>query len=87
MQVLCKLSNTVSDVRCRICGQGFLVYWSRTSQTEQIATRARVIEALARHHQHSPHADAHPRTGFNVSDWTAATGSAAPALGGKRLSV
>ena len=50
MQVLCKISNTVSDVRCKVCGQGFLVYWSRTSQTERDATRRQVIEALAEQH-------------------------------------
>lgn len=83
MQVLCKISNTVSDVRCKVCGQGFLVYWSRTSRTEQEITRQHVVEALAKQHGSSHAAHVHPRTGFNVPDWAGLpTFSAAALLGG-----
>jgi hypothetical protein len=75
MQVLCKISNTVSDVRCRICGQGFLVYWSGTSKAEQEATRRNVIDALAEHHTSSNMQHAHPGTGFNVPDWAGVAAS------------
>ena len=83
MQVLCKLSNTVSDVRCKVCGQGFLVYWSRTSRAEQDATRRQVLEALEQHHTNTVSAEAHPNHGFNVPDWSgAARFSGAALLGG-----
>ncbi len=83
MQVLCKISNTVSDVRCKVCGQGFLVYWSRTSKTEQDATRRQVIEALANQHNSSNSAQVHPRTGFNIPEWNGLPSfSAAALLGG-----
>jgi len=84
MQVLCKVSNTVSDVRCKVCGQGFLVYWSRTSRTEQEATRRQVIQALAEQHSASSSTEhVHPRTGFNVPDWSGLPNfSAAALLGG-----
>jgi len=83
MQVLCKLSNTVSDVRCKVCGQGFLVYWSRSSRDEQEATRRQVIEALERHHTSTDSAQAHPRSGFTVPDWSGlARFSGAALLGG-----
>ena len=83
MQVLCKLSDTVSDVRCKVCGQGFLVYWSRTSQSEQEATLRHVLDALAAHHTTTQTADAHPRSGFNVPDWSGgARFSGAALLGG-----
>lgn len=83
MQVLCKLSNTVSDVRCKVCGQGFLVYWSRSSRPEQEATRRQVVEALERHHSTTSSSQAHPRTGFNVPDWSGlARFSGAALLGG-----
>ncbi len=83
MQVLCKLSNTVSDVRCKVCGQGFLVYWSRTSRSEQEITRRQVLEALELHHVTSDSQDAHPRAGFNVPDWSGvARFSGAAMLGG-----
>ena len=83
MQVLCKLSNTVSDVRCPVCGQGFLVYWSRTSQTEREATRRQVVESLAEQHTSSKSEHVHPRTGFNIPEWNGVPSfSAAALLGG-----
>ena len=80
MQVLCKISDTVSDVRCRVCGQGFLVYWSRTSKTEQEVTRRHVAEALANQHGTSTSGHVHPRTGFNVPDWSGHPRASAAAL-------
>ncbi len=83
MQVLCKVSDSVSDVRCKVCGQGFLVYWSRTSKTEQEVTRRHVAEALANQHSTSTSGDVHPRIGFNVPDWSGHPRfSAAALLGG-----
>ena len=83
MQVLCKVSDTVSDIRCEICGQGFRVYWSRTSQAEQDATRRHVVEALARQHSSSNSDQVHPRTGFNIPEWSGLPNfSAAALLGG-----
>ena len=83
MQVLCKISNTVSDVRCKVCGQGFLVYWSRTSKIEQDATRRQVVEALAQQHTSSDSPQVHPRTGFNIPEWNGTPRfSAAALLGG-----
>jgi len=55
MQVLCKASNTASDVRCNVCGQGFLVYWTRSS--------------LREHHRQSDAPHAHPRMGFHLPEW------------------
>jgi hypothetical protein len=83
MQVLCKLSHTASDVRCRVCGQGFLVYWSRNSRAEQAASRGMVIEALAAQHASSHSEHVHPRTGFNVPAWSGRPSvSGAALLGG-----
>ncbi len=83
MQVLCKLSNTVSDVRCKVCGQGFLVYWSRTSLAEQEDTRRKVVDALETQHATSTSVDVHPRSGFNVPAWEGhARFSGAALLGG-----
>ena len=81
MQVLCKLSNTASDVRCSICGQGFLVYWTRTSKSEQDATRSKIVEALAAQHEGASSTEhVHPRTGFTVPKW-----SGLPAFSGAAL--
>ena len=67
-EVVCKLSNEVSDVRCSVCGQGFLVYWARFSRAEQVESR-RVIQETLRGHHAGLAADAvHPRESFTVVD-------------------
>jgi hypothetical protein len=72
--VLCSLSHEGSDVRCLICGQGFIVYWSRLSRAQQGECRGIVQEQLRQHHidARDPGADRriHPRSAFNVPDWT-----------------
>ena len=83
MQVLCKASNTGSDVRCSICGQGFLVYFTRTSAQERTERRREIQHALRNHHKASSHATAHPTSGFNLPEWTGNPQySAAALLGG-----
>jgi len=83
MQVLCKMSMTASDVRCNVCGQGFVVYWERHSPDEQHATRALVQKQLADHHRITDDAGAHPPASFNVPQWGGLPKfSAAALLGG-----
>jgi hypothetical protein len=76
MQVLCKISNTASDVHCKVCGQGFLIYWSRTARSERDRVGRQIVEALSQQHTASHSSQAHPRTGFTVTSWS---GSQAPA--------
>ena len=80
MQVLCKASNTASDIRCNICGQGFLVYWTRTSREEQAAARADILSALRDHHTSSDTHHAHPAAGFNLPAWNGEPRFSAAAL-------
>ena len=80
MQVLCKASNSASDIRCNICGQGFLVYWTRTSLAERAAARAGILQALRGHHTETDAASAHPTAGFNLPAWDGDAGSSAAAL-------
>ncbi|HEY0307290.1 MAG TPA: hypothetical protein VGB94_03960 [Acidobacteriaceae bacterium] len=83
MQVLCKASMTASDVRCSVCGQGFVVYWERTSPAEQADARAMVQKQIAEHHLLGSGSGAHPTTGFNVPQWDGSPEfSAASLLGG-----
>ena len=70
MQVLCKISNAQSDVHCRVCGQGFSVYWAHTSQTEREDARRLIVEGLASHHSDSNSTHVHPRIGFSVPNWS-----------------
>ena len=80
MQVLCKASNTASDIRCNICGQGFLVYWTRTSREEQSAARTEILQALRNHHALSTDSAAHPSAGFNLPAWNGEPRFSAAAL-------
>lgn len=80
MQVLCKASNTASDVRCQVCGQGFLVYWTRSTPAERARRREEIVQALREHHlsDHSVHA--HPQVGFNMPEWEGEASVSAAAL-------
>ena len=69
MQVLCKSSNTSSDIKCPLCGQGFLLYWERSSRHEQDRTRHQIQQALRDQHTHLSSTDAHPRPIFNIPNW------------------
>jgi hypothetical protein len=80
MQVLCKASNNASDIRCKVCGQGFLVYWTRTSLAERAAARAGIEQALRAHHDTDDSASAHPTAGFNLPEWDGEASSSAAAL-------
>ncbi len=80
MQVLCKASNSASDIRCNICGQGFLVYWTRTSPVEQAAARIEILKALRAQHASGNDVSAHPTAGFNLPAWDGDARSSAAAL-------
>jgi hypothetical protein len=75
MQVLCKASNSVSDIRCNVCGQGFLVYWTRTSSTERGFAREGIQQGLRAQHTGSEDASAHPAVGFNLPEWVSEGGT------------
>ena len=80
MQVLCKASNTASDVRCSVCGQGFLVYWTRTSAEERRQRRAEIVQALREQHNETDAPHAHPQAAFNLPEWSGEPSVSAAAL-------
>ncbi len=83
MQVLLRKSDEAQDLQCRVCGQGFRVYWERTSLEEQMAMRAIVLKELDRHHAGDRTPAAHPESSFNVPSWQGAPQfSGAALLGG-----
>ncbi len=67
MQMLCKISNTYSDVRCPVCGQGFLVYWTRLHAFRREEQRERLMDGLRLQHTDRLLADAHPPA-FHLPD-------------------
>ncbi len=64
MSIECVPSNLSSDVRCTVCGQGFLVYGDRGASRERVAVRETVQTALRQQHAGSDH----PTDGFHI-DW------------------
>lgn len=67
MQMLCKVSNVFSDVRCPVCGQGFLVYWTRIAASSREAQRNCLMGGLREHHAVGNSAEAHPPA-FRLTD-------------------
>ena len=67
MQMLCKVSNVFSDVRCPVCGQGFLVYWTRLQAKQRGEQRQTLMEGLRLQHATVNSADAHPAA-FHLAD-------------------
>lgn len=67
MQMLCTVSNVFSDVRCPVCGQGFLVYWTRIASSSREQQRLCLHEGLRGHHAEASSSDAHPAA-FHVTD-------------------
>ncbi len=71
MHMLCKVSTVFSDVRCPVCGQGFLVYWTRKRAGEREEQRHTLQQALREQHGALDSADAHAPA-FQVADVPAA---------------
>lgn len=69
MQMLCKVSNVFSDVRCPVCGQGFLVYWTRIAASSRDEQRRCLLDGLRGHHTTGTASDSHPPA-FHLSDHT-----------------
>ncbi len=83
MQVLCKPSDNSPDVQCPVCGQGFLLYWERSSRDQQEDTRQSIQQALRDHHADNSATEAHPGPAFNIPSWSGSPRfSAAALLGG-----
>jgi hypothetical protein len=83
MQAFCKPVDSSPDVRCPVCGQGFLLYWERSSRSQQDATRQSIKQALSDHHIDADPTGAHPDAAFNIPSWSGSPQfSAAALLGG-----
>jgi hypothetical protein len=80
MQVLCRKSMVSSDVRCSVCGQSFVVFWERSSPSEQAEARSLVMQELREQHIHADDASAHPDLGFNVPAWDGSAAYSGAAL-------
>ncbi len=77
MQLVCKVSNVFHDVRCPICGQGFLVYWTRVRAADRVAGRLELQTTLRGHHAQSHSEGAHPHA-FEIPDPAHTTAAPGP---------
>lgn len=68
MQMLCKVSNVFSDVRCPVCGQGFLVYWTRIAASSRDQQRQFLLEGLRTHHRDSANSSDVHAPAFYLTD-------------------
>lgn len=68
MQITCLLSHTSSDVRCPVCGQGFLVFAERASATVREQIRRRVQRTMRLHHGAAGRLRVHPTAAFPVEE-------------------
>ena len=77
MQVLCKKTNGNAEMRCSVCGQGFVIFWERQSRTER-AEATREIQMTLRHqHRTQKGPEAHPNGGFMVPEGSSSGSGAA----------
>ncbi len=70
MSVTCLVSHTANDLRCPVCGQGFLLFTGgRVSATAREQVRHRVRLAVRQHHAVSTSGmEVHPRIAFAVEE-------------------
>jgi len=81
MQVLCKLSNDTPDLHCATCGEGFRLYYTRTSPSERHDSLRLVQQTLHEQHlTHAPGEPVHPKSSFNVPSWNGPARFSAAAL-------
>ncbi|ADV84969.1 hypothetical protein AciPR4_4225 [Terriglobus saanensis SP1PR4] len=72
MRVICKKSMIGSDVRCPICGQGFVVFWQGRVQARQLEKKL-VLQSLRMQHENGSNgAEVHPAAAFDVPIWDGA---------------
>ena len=76
MSVTCLLSNTANDLRCPVCGQGFLLFAERATATVREQVKRRVQRAMRSHHAGAQGGlNVHPTASFPVEDDNAGTGN------------
>ncbi len=71
MQMLCKVSSAFSDVRCPVCEQGFMVYWTRIAAKNRDEQRQSLLNGLRLQHAADETAAAHPAA-FHLAEGLAA---------------
>ena len=66
MQVFCKSTNRNAEIKCCVCGQGYVMFWERQSHAERVIAKREIQNALRGHHRNQAGPQAHPPNGFMV---------------------
>jgi hypothetical protein len=66
-QISAKIS---ANVRCPVCGQGFLIYAERGMQSGHNINRRIIQHVLRMHHARSAAPSAHPEGTFHIPNWS-----------------
>lgn len=81
MQLSHQPSRLSSDVRCPICGQGFLIFAELAAHASQIDSRRMIQQTLrAQHAEPSASTTPHPGAAFNIPSRTGAPFTASASL-------
>jgi hypothetical protein len=73
MQYSCQQTKLASDVRCPVCGQGFLIYADQGMYVSREEGRRIIQQALRTHHTvRSISPVAHPNGTFDIPSWSGA---------------
>jgi hypothetical protein len=82
MQVLCKSTIGSGEVKCCVCGQGFVMFWERQSRAERSEAIREIQATLRAHHNTVAGPKAHPHSGFLVPDWESSVTFSGAAIAG-----
>ena len=66
MSIDLKPSSLGSDVRCAVCGQGFLLFSSRLAHLHHHKVQSHAQDALRAQHAYCNDHHAHPAEGFSM---------------------
>jgi hypothetical protein len=69
MQVLCRTTKHNAETRCCICGQGFVMFWDRQSNSERKEILFEIQKTLCNHHRNQTGQHVHPVTDFMAPDY------------------
>lgn len=67
MSITCLLSHTYHDLRCPVCGEGFLILAQANDLVTRMQVRRNVGDVLRSHHAHLGAIDVHPLEPFHVA--------------------
>ena len=70
MQVFCKSTNGNAELRCCVCGQGFVLFWDRQPLRQRTTVMSEIQETLRRQHRAADGTAAHPQGGFLAPEWS-----------------